>query len=355
MQAQTPILNHDERERLQGMVRRATSTRRDTFRAQIILDAAAGLSKEAIAAQHKTRPATVSKWRSRFLARRLAGLGDAPRSGKPARYDANAERRILRQLDGPPPAGYARWNGALLAAALEDISDDQIWRVLRKHGISLQRRRSWCVSTDPCFAQKAADVVGLYLNPPENAIVLSVDEKPHIQALERAQGWLRLPNGKALSGFSHDYKRHGTTTLFAALEVTTGLVKAGHYRRRRRRVEFLDFMNGIVAAYPGRNIHVILDNLHTHKPKHDRWRERHQNVRFHYTPTHASWLNQVEIWFSILSRQALTAASFTSPEQLRRHIDSFVAAYNQTAHPFEWKKQTVFQKHPKTSYANLCS
>jgi len=242
----------------------------------------------------------------------------------------------------------------LLAAALQDISDHQIWRVLRKHGISLQRRRSWCVSTDPCFAQKAADVVGLYLNPPENAIVLSVDEKPHIQALERAQGWLRLPNGKALSGFSHDYKRHGTTTLFAALEVTTGLVKAGHYRRRRR-VEFLDFMNGIVAAYPERTIHVILDNLNTHKPKHDRWRHRHKNVRFHYTPTHASWLNQVEIWFSILSQQSLAAASFTSPEQLRRHIDSFVAAYNRTAHPFEWKKQIVFQKHPETSYANLCS
>jgi len=354
MRAQTPILSRDERERLQAIVRRATSPRRDIFRAQIILDAGDGLSNQAIAAKHKTRPATVSKWRSRFLAGRLAGLGDAPRSGKPARYDAGTERRILRQLDGPAPAGYARWNGALLAAALQDISDHQIWRVLRKHGISLQRRRSWCVSTDPCFAQKAADVVGLYLNPPENAIVLSVDEKPHIQALERAQGWLRLPNGKALSGFSHDYKRHGTTTLFAALEVTTGLVKAGHYRRRRR-VEFLDFMNGIVAAYPERNIHVILDNLNTHKPKHDRWRQRHKNVRFHYTPTHASWLNQVEIWFSILSQQSLTAASFTSPEQLRRHIDSFVAAYNQTAHPFEWKKQTVFQKHPKTSYANLCS
>src|SRR5208337_922389 len=176
MRAQTPILNRDERERLHAIVRRATSTRRDIFRAQIILGAADGLSNQAIADQHKTRPATVSKWRSRFLAQRLAGLGEAPRSGKPARYDAGAEQRILRQLEGPPPAGYARWNGALLAAALQDISDDQIWRVLRKHGISLQRRRSWCVSPDPCFAQKAADVVGLYLNPPENAIVLSGDD-----------------------------------------------------------------------------------------------------------------------------------------------------------------------------------
>lgn len=198
------MLSDAEREHLQAVVRRATSARRDVFRAQIILDAAGGLSNEAIAAAHRTRTATVSKWRNRFLVQRLDGLGDARRSGKPARYDAVAERRILQQLDQAPPAGYARWNGALLAAALADISDDQIWRVLRKHGISLQRRRSWCVSTDPCFAQRAADVVGLYLNPPQNAIVLSVDEKPHIQALERAQGWLRLPHGKALNGFSHN-------------------------------------------------------------------------------------------------------------------------------------------------------
>ncbi len=217
---------------------------------------------------------------------------------------------MLQQLDQPPPPGFARWNGALLATALKDISDDQIWRVLRKHGISLERRRSWCLSTDPCFAQKAADVVGLYLHPPENALVLSIDEKPHIQALERAQGWLKLPNGKALTGVQHDYKRHGTTTLFAALEVATGLVKANHYQRRRR-VEFLDFMNAIVREHAGRELHVILDNLNTHKPKHDRWLARHKNVRFHFTPTHASWLNQVEIWFSILQQQSLAGASFT--------------------------------------------
>jgi len=353
MQARTVELNSVEREQLLARVRRATSPMRDVFRAGIVLDAATGLSNEAIAAARKTRPATVSKWRGRFLAARLEGLGDAPRSGKPARYDQTTERRILQQLDTPAPAGYARWNGSLLAAALPDISADQIWRVLRKHGISLERRRSWCVSTDPCFAQKAADVVGLYLNPPENAVVLSVDEKPHIQALERAQGWLRLPNGKALTGFSHDYKRHGTTTLFAALEVATGLVKAGHYQRRRR-VEFLDFMNGLCSAYPQQQIHVILDNLNTHKPKHDRWLQRHKNVSFHYTPTHASWLNQIEIWFSILSRQVLATASFHSVPQLCRNIDDFLAAYNQTAHPFEWKKQVVFQKHPKASYANLC-
>src|SRR5271165_3686588 len=281
MKARTVTLTPEEQAHLQAVARRPTSAKRDAFRAGVILRVAAGGTNEAIAAALKTRPATVSKWRGRFLGRRLDGLRDAARSGKPARYGGETERRILVPLDHPVPPGLARWNGSLLAKALPDISADQIWRVLRKHGISLQRRRSWCVSTDPCFAQKAADIVGLYLHPPENALVLAVDEKPHIQALERAQGWLRLPNGKALSGFSHDYKRHGTTTLFAALEVTTGLVKAGHYRRRRR-VQFLDFMNGIVAAYPERNIHVILhvilDNLNTHKPKHDRWRERHQNV-----------------------------------------------------------------------------
>jgi transposase len=250
------------------------------------------------------------------------------------------------------PAGYARWNGPLLARHLGDTSKHQIWRVLRAHGISLERRRRWCISTDPAFAQKAADIVALYLQPPDNAVILSVDEKPHIPALERAQGWLRLPNGKALTGFSQAYKRHGTTSLFAALDVATGLVKAGHYRRRRR-VEFLDFMNRLVADYPERELHVILDNLNTHKPKHDRWRARHKNVHFHFTPTHASWLNQVEVWFSILSSNALAGASFTSPPQVRDQIDAFIAVYNQDAHPFEWTKQVVCSQHPRPSYTNL--
>ena len=223
--------------------------------------------------------------------------------------------------------------------------------MLRRHDISLERRRSWCISTDPQFAQKAADIVGLYLDPPDSAVVLSVDEKPHIQALERAQGWLKLPNGKALTGFNHKYKRHGTTTLFAALEVATGLIKAGHYQRRRR-VEFLDFMNRVVAE-PGRQIHVILDNLNTHKPKCDRWLARHKNVQFHFTPTHASWLNQIEVWFGILSQPALAHSSFTSPKQVRERIDAFVQAYNQKAHPFEWTKQVVYSKHPRTKYADL--
>ena len=193
-----------------------------------------------------TRSATVSKSRGRFAQAGLAGLRDASRSGKPGQYQDEHERRLLAALDEPPPAGYGRWDGGLLARRVGDISKHQIWRVLRRHEISLARRRSWCISTDPAFAQKAADIVGLYLQPPDNAVVFSVDEKPHIQALERAQGWLKLPNGTAVTGFSHAYKRHGTTTLFAALDVATGLVKTGHYQRRRR-IEFLDFMNRVVG------------------------------------------------------------------------------------------------------------
>ncbi|MGB8433870.1 MAG: IS630 family transposase [Burkholderiales bacterium] len=346
------MLTDSDRATLKGWSSAGSTEQRLAFRARVILNLADGLSHEEVAKRNDTRLATVSKWRGRFSQMGLEGLSDAPRSGKPALYNADTERRILQVLDQKPPAGYARWNGPLLADKLKDVSKHHIWRVLRQHDISLERRRSWCISTDPEFAQKAADIVGLYLNPPDNAVVLSVDEKPHIQALERAQGWLKLPNGKALTGFNHEYTRHGTTTLFAALEVATGLVKAGHYSRRRR-IEFLDFMNRVVAEHPGRQIHVILDNLSTHKPKRDRWLASHKNVHFHFTPTHASWLNQVEVWFSILSTQALTGSSFTSPRQVRERIDDFVTAHNQKAHPFEWTKQVVFSRHPRAKYADL--
>jgi transposase len=283
MKAAEVALTNEGHATLRSWLAAGKTERRMAFRAEVILAVAEGLSNEAVAARLGTRPATVSKWRGRFARDGMSGLADAPRSGKPALYEVEHERRILAALDEAPPAGCGRWDGALLARHLGDISKHQIWRVLRRREISLARRRSWCISTDPCFAQKAADIVGLYLQPPENAVVLSVDEKPHIQALERAQGWLKLQNGKALTGFSHQYKRHGTTTLLAALDVATGLVRGGHYRRRRR-VEFLHFMNRTVAAHPGREIHVILDNLNTHKPKHDRWLARHPNVHFHFTP-----------------------------------------------------------------------
>jgi hypothetical protein len=288
----------------------------------------------------------------RFAKDRLAGLADAPRSGKPRTYGAHAGRRILALLDRPPPAGFARWTAPLLAKELGDVSDQHIWRFLRAQRIDLAGRRSWCLSNDPEFAAKAADIVGLYLDPPENAIVLAVDEKPAIQALERAQGYLKLPNGRSLHGQAHEYQRRGTTTLFAALEIATGQIKAKHTRRRRR-LEFLDFMNEVVGDHPDRAIHVILDNLKTHKPKRDLWLARHKNVHFHFTPTHTSWLNQVEIWFSILARSTLEGASFTSVHQLRQAIDAFIARYNQHAAPFRWRKAEVHPKHLASRITDL--
>ncbi len=350
----TPIqLTDDERTTLEGWLRKTTTEHRMARRARIILDAAAGKATKEIALSSHLREGTVSKWRTRFASERLAGLADAPRPGKPARYGDTTERRILAQLDQPPSEGYTTWTGGLVAKALGDVSADHVWRVLRKHGISLQRRRSWCVSTDPQFAQKAADIVGLYLNPPENAVVISVDEKPSIQALERDQGWLRLPNGRALRGHTHEYKRHGTTTLFAALEVHQGTVHVGHYRRKRRR-EFLDFMNRTVARYPDTELHLVLDNFITHKPKHDRWLARHPKVHFHYTPTHASWLNQIEVWFSILTRAVLRNLSSTNPRQVCQAIDRFTEARNQHPAPFEWTKTVVHPGALKHSYADLC-
>jgi len=350
----TPIqLTDEERTTLQAWLRAGSTEQRFVQRAQMILAADRGEKTKDIAAELALRPATVSKWRTRFANAGIKGLQDASRSGRPPKYDKHTELRILETLDDPPPEGYASWNGSLVAEALGDVPESHVWAVLRQYRIHLQRRHSWCISTDPEFTPKAADITGLYLDPPENAVVTCVDEKPHIQALERAQGYLKLPNGRAITGFSHEYKRNGTTTLFAALDVATGLVKTGHYKRRRRR-EFLDFMNEIVREYDAdTQIHVILDNLNTHKPKHDRWLSRHPNVTFHFTPTRACWLNQIEIWFSILSRQALRGASFSSPRQLRQAINAFVQAYNDKAAAFEWKKAVVHPTDLKKSYAEL--
>jgi transposase len=340
----TPIvLTADERTTLEGWVRSGVIEHRLVERARVVLLAAAGMASRRVAREVGCARGVVSKWRVRFARDRLAGLADAPRPGKPKTYDAAVDRRILAALDRPPPAGFARWTAPLLARELGDVSDQHIWRFLRAQRIDLAGRRSWCLSSDPEFVAKAADIVGLYLAPPDHAIVLAVDEKPAIQALERAQGYLKLPNGRSLHGQAHEYRRRGTTTLFAALEVATGQIKAKHTRRRRR-AEFLDFMNEVVADYPDQEIHVVLDNLRTHKPKRDRWRARHKNVHFHFTPTHASWLNQVEIWFSILARRTLEGASFTSVRQLRQAIDAFIEAYNPTAAPFQWRKATI---HPK--------
>lgn len=344
-------LTVDERRELEVLARSTRSEHRLRQRARIVLLAADGVASREIGRIAGCTTGTASKWRVRYAARRLAGLSETGRRGAKPRYGPLTGKRILAQLDQAPPAGHGRWTAPLLAEALGDVHEQYIWRFLRAHKIDLAGRKSWCVSNDPEFAAKAADVVGLYMAPPDNAVVLCVDEKPSIQALERAQGYLKLANGRALGGQSHDYKRHGTTTLFAAFEVATGKIIAAH-KKRRRRVEFLDFMNGVVAAFPGRELHVVLDNLNTHKPRNDQWLKRHKNVHFHFTPTHASWLSQVEIWFSIFAGKSLKDASFTSVAQLREHIDAFIASYNRTARAFVWTKSKVHQKRLKASFAD---
>jgi transposase len=223
--------------------------------------------------------------------------------------------------------------------------------VLRDNGIHLERKRSWCVSRDPDFAQKAADVVGLYLNPPANAIVFSVDEKPSIQALERTRGFAKA--GKSIvQGEGSTYKRNGVANLFAALDVATGHVLT-ETTQTKTRIDFLSFMDKVVASQPeGKDIHVVLDNLSTHK-RCDEWLAAHPSVKFHFTPTGASWLNQVEIWFNVLTRQALDGASFASLDQLVKALRDYTTVYNKTSRPFKWRKREVRGTQLRNTVMNL--
>ena len=320
-------------------------------RARIVLACLGGKRNDKVASEIGVRPNTVGQWRRRFAERGLAGLRDQPRPGKPAKYGVELRDRILAQLELAPPAGMASWDGGSLAMALS-VSDDAVWRALRKEGIQLQRHRSWCVRTDPEFAAKAADVIALYLNPPQNALVLSVDEKPSIQALERARGYVHTSSGKIVQGMKSTYKRHGTVNLFAALEVATGVIR-GKTTQTKKRADFQAFMDEVIADQPAdRQIHVILDNLNTHKKNED-WLAAHPNVAFHFTPTSASWLNQVEIWFGIFQRKTLNNASFGSIEQLTRAIHDFTAAYNKNASPFVWRKREVRGAQLRNTIVNL--
>jgi transposase len=351
--APTITCGSDERQELERLAGSRTESKQMIERAQIILGCLAGQRVQEVARTCHTRPNTVIKWRQRFAQRGLAGLADAPRPGAKPLYGADFRNRVLALLEQPPPAGQACWDGPAVAAALKG-SVHAVWRVLRREGICLQRQRSWCVSTDKEFAVKAADIVGLYLNPPEKALVISVDEKPSIQALERKTGYVETDNGKIVRGLKSTYKRHGTLNLFAALEVATGQVKTA-ITQLKRREEFLQFMDQVVAESPAdQELHVILDNYCTHK-KCDAWLLRHPNVRFHFTPTSASWLNQVEIWFGILSRKALRGLSATSTDELRQAIEAFIKAYAQHAKPFKWRKREVKGTQLRNTIVNLCN
>src|ERR1022692_4935046 len=266
----------EDREKLKRLAASRTEAKQLVERARIVLGCLAGKRVQAVARECDTRPNTVIKWRQRFAQTGLAGLNDAPRPGARRVYGADFRNRVLAVLEQPPPAGQAAWDGPAVAARLNG-SVHAVWRVLRREGICLQRQRSWCVSTDKEFAAKAADVIGLYLNPPANALVISVDEKPSIQALERATGYVETDNGKTVRGFKRNYKRHGTLNLFAALQVATGAIHT-QTTGQERRIEFLEFMDRVVAeSSPDQELHVILDNYCTHK-RCDAWLAQHPNV-----------------------------------------------------------------------------
>jgi len=342
----------DDMKELERLSKSRTDEARMVERAKVVLGCLAGRRNDEVSAELGIQAATVGMWRRRFASEGLAGLRDRARPGKPPVYPiAQLRQRILKQLEAPPPAGLASWDGGTLAQAL-GVSDDVVWRVLRKEGIQLRRHRSWCVSTDPEFAAKAADIIAMYLSPPQNALVLSVDEKPSIQALERKTGYVLTSSGKVVRGLKSTYKRHGTINLFAALNVATGTIQS-KATTTKKRPDFQAFMDDVIADIPvDQQVHVILDNYSTHK-KNDEWLRAHPNVHLHFTPTSASWLNQVEIWFGIFSRKTLSGASFASTDQLVEAIKAFIVSYNQSASPFVWRKREVKGSQLRNTIVNL--
>jgi transposase len=278
-------------------------------RARIVLACLEGKEIQQVARELGVSIPTVNKWRKRFSLWGLRGLADLPRPGKPVKYDAAFRDRVLALLEQKSPSHMSRWDGPAIAEKL-GASVYAVWRVLRREGIYLERLRSWCVSTDKQFAPKAADIVGLYLNPPLNAVILSVDEKPSMQAIERASGYVETDSGAVVRALKSTYKRHGTLNLFAALDVGTGQVQ-GKITEFKKRADFQNFLEGVLADQaPDKEVHVILDNYSTHK-KNDDWLAKFAGrVQFHFTPTSASWLNQIEIVFSLLQRKTLNGASF---------------------------------------------
>jgi transposase len=339
---------------LLAMSRGRSQEARMVERARIILACLEGKEIQQVAGELAASIPTVSKWRRRFAEGGLAALRDRPRSGKPRTYDTAFRDRVLRLIEQAPPKGLSHWDGPAVAATL-GASVHAVWRVLRKEGIYLQRLRTWCVSTDPEFAPKAAEVIGLYLNPPLNALVLSVDEKPSIQALQRPSGYVETDTGAIVRAMKSTYKRNGTLNLFAALDIASGYVHA-QTSERKKREDFRRFLDAVIGELAtDKEIHVILDNYCTHKRNADWLAQYEGRVHFHFTPTSASWLNQIEIWFGLLTRKALRGASFASKDQLRSAIEAFVTKTNQNPKPFHWRKREVKGSQLRNTIINLCN
>jgi transposase len=334
----TPLfLTDDERSPLQTWVRQPKTAQRLALRARIVLAAAQGRSNTDIATDLGITLPTVGKWRQRFLQSRLEGLADEPRPGAPRSItDAQIEEAITRTLE-TKPANATHWSTRSLAQTL-GLSQTAVGRIWRAFGLQPHRHETFKLSADPFFIDKVRDVVGLYLNPPERAIVLCVDEKSQVQALDRTQPLLPRTPGQAERG-THDYTRHGTTSLFAALNVATGQVIGQCHRRHRQQefTKFLDHLEATIPAIEGETIHIVMDNYGTHKtPRVKRWLARHPRFVVHFTPTSASWLNQVERFFAEITTKRIRRGVFRSIQALEKAITEYLAEHNQAAKSFQW-------------------
>jgi len=331
------VLSPPERRRLEGWARRHKTAQALALRAKIVLRCAEGIENQAVARALAVTPQTVSKWRNRFLARRIDGLLDEPRPGAPRRITDEDVERVIRKTLEETPRGATHWSTRSMAKAsgLTQTAVSRIWRafVLQPH-----RSETFKLSHDPLFVDKVRDIVGLYLNPPDRALVLCVDEKSQIQALDRTRPLLPLRPGQ-VERRTHDYVRHGTTSLFAALDTKTGRVIA-QCQRRHRALEFRRFLDRIDREVPpDLDVHLILDNYSTHKtPAIHRWLARHPRYHLHFTPTSASWLNQVERWFAELTQKQIRRGAHRSTAELERAIHEFLDAHNQSPKAFIWTK-----------------
>lgn len=329
-------LSSEQRSALESWTRSRTLSQRRVQRAKIILLAADGVSSRATAQRLGVMRQTVADWRRRFADHGLDGLEEAPGRGRPATITQAQKDRVVALTLRKPDDGSTHWSIRRLAPVV-GLSYSSVQRIWKEHGLQPHRTRTFKHSTDPRLEEKLTDVVGLYLHPPEKAVVICVDEKSQIQALDRTQPLLPMRPGQP-ERRTHDYVRHGTTTLFAGLDIATGQVTGRCYERHRHQ-EFLRFLNHLAATYPRGHVHLVLDNYSTHThPAVADWLHRHRRFQLHFTPTSASWLNQVETFFSILHRRALRRGVFSGVIELRRAIQRFLDRWNDHCRPFAWVK-----------------
>lgn len=329
------VLQEEERVQLKAIADSRSLPHGLVMRARLVLMAAEGAHNNTIAEKLNLSPQSVCKWRQRYLKQGLSGLHDELRPGRPRSISDEKVATVLRKTLQTKPKDGTHWTLRPMANQTR-LSRATVHRIWQAFGIQPHRQRHFKLSTDPFFVEKVRDIVGLYMNPPEKAVVLCVDEKSQIQALDRTQPMLPMGLGY-VEGVTHDYERHGTTTLFAALNIATGEVLST-CKPRHRHQEYLSFLKRVEERVPQQlDIHLVVDNYATHKhSKVNRWLSLHPRWHVHYTPTYASWLNQVEIWFNIITQKAIRRGTFKSVKELTTRIDQFVQSHNARSHPFIW-------------------